>query len=578
MLNILKQFAIIPNIHPILVHFTIATVSISFIFHLLYVFGNTKLNNKWLDEIGIVARWCLWLAGFFSILTVLAGLHAYYTVLHDEAGHEAMQIHRNSAIISFVLILLTSTLSIVQYRKNLKPTYTLLGLLFLTQLSVLGTGYLGAEVVYRYGIGVIKAQTPDMQLNHNHHHGGKTSEQSHKHDMNKMDGMDMDHEHGDEDHDKKETHSDSSNNKTPLYWIDPMEPSVHYAKSGKSAMGMELVPVYPKSGAETSSQPANSIKLSQGYIDNLGVVTVPVTNGSMDNPISTYAYVEPDENKITYVTFYANGWVKHLLVRSKDTLVKKGQLLAQIYSPTIINAEQEYLMASTSNNKLLENAAVKKLNSLHVSSTQIEQLQRTKNVTQLINVYAPQNGIVAELNVREGDYITPETKIFNIVDLSSIWLIAQVFEKQAKWLKIGNPAIAKFASYPDKVWRGTVEYIYPQVDTQTRSLKARIRFDNPNLILKPNMYGNITIATAPTTDKLSIPEEAVIRYPNDNHVIVALGNGVFQVRRVTLGDEINGQIEILSGLTLSERVVKSGEFMLDSDANLNVAVDKLDNR
>lgn len=583
MLNIIKQFAIIPNIHPILVHFTIATVSISFVFHVLYMLGRFKFKqNTLLDEIEIVARWCLWLAGFFSILTVLAGLHAYYTVLHDEAGHEAMQIHRNSAVISFILILLASTLSIVQYRKKLNYNYAFLVLLFITQISVLTTGYLGAEVVYRYGIGVIKAQTPDMQLNHNHHHGsGKTLEQSPKHDMNKMDGMDMDHEHGhdDEDHDKQDVKQNSASDKTPAYWIDPMEPSVHYSKPGKSAMGMELVPVYPKSRDEngTSSQAANSIKLSQGYIDNLGVVTAPVVDSSMNNPISTYAYVEPDENKIAYVTFYANGWIKHLLIKSKDTPVKKGQLLAQIYSPTIINAEQEYLMASTSNNKLLENAAIKKLNALHVSGVQIQELQRTKSVAQLINVYAPQNGIITELNVRAGDYITPETKIFNIVDLSSIWLIAQVFEKQAQQLKVGNTASAKFAPYPDKVWHGSIEYIYPQVDAQTRSLKARIRFDNPNLILKPNMYGNITIATQPKANKLSIPEEAVIRYPNANRVIVALGNGVFQVRQVTLGDETNGQIEILSGLNLGERVVKSGEFMLDADANLNGAIDKLDN-
>ncbi|MBI2787034.1 MAG: efflux RND transporter periplasmic adaptor subunit [Legionella longbeachae] len=154
--------------------------------------------------------------------------------------------------------------------------------------------------------------------------------------------------------------------------------------------------------------------------------------------------------------------------------------------------------------------------------------------------------------------------------------ITSVFEKQAQWLKIGNEAIAKFATYPDKTWQGTVEYIYPQVDPQTRSLKARLRFDNPGLALKPNMYGNITIATSPKLGKLSIPEEAVIRGTNGNLVIVALGNGVFQVRKITLGNETNGQVEVLSGLNSGESVVKSGEFMLDSEANLNSALDKID--
>jgi Cu(I)/Ag(I) efflux system membrane fusion protein len=578
MLTSLKQFSIIPNIHPIFVHFTIATVSISFIFHIFYLLGSYRYKRSTLvSELGIVARWCLWLAGLFSILTVLAGLHAYYTVLHDEAGHLAMQTHRNSAIISFVLILLATTISIGQYRRKSEPNHLLLLILFITQISVLTTGYLGGEVVYRYGIGVIKAQTSDMQLSHNHHHhDNKTSEQSANQKMNGMDmsKMDMGHDHENNDKTNEDKTQNTPNNKAPIYWIDPMEPNVHYAKPGKSAMGMELVPVYSKPKDE--NQPKNSIKLPQGYVNNLGVVTVPVVSSNLANQISTYAYVESDENKIAYVTSYTNGWVRNLVVKSSDTQVKKGQLLAQIYSPTIINAEQEYLMAMQSNNKLLADAALKKLNAFHVSEVQIKQLQQTKTVSQLINIYAPQMGIISGLNIREGDYVTPETKLFNIVDLSSVWLIASVFEKQAQWLKVGNKAIAKFAAYPDKTWQGTVEYIYPQVDPQTRSLKARLRFDNPSLMLKPNMYGNITIATSPKLGKLSIPEEAVIRGANGNRVIVALGNGIFQVRKITLGDETNGQVEVLSGLNSGESVVKSGEFMLDSEANLNSAVDKLD--
>lgn len=372
----------------------------------------------------------------------------------------------------------------------------------------------------------------------------------------------------------KEYNTNIQNDKIPLYWIDPMEPGVHYAKAGKSAMGMELVPVYPKT--KDNDQPKNSIKIPQGYIDNLGVVTAPVINSNITNQISTYAYVESNESKIAYITSYTNGWVRNLIVKNSGATVKKGQLLAQIYSPTIINAQQEYLMAIQSDNKLLAMAALKKLNTFHVSDTQIQQLQKSKAINQLINIYAPQNGIIAELNVREGDYVTPETKLFNVLDLSSIWLIASVFEKQSQWLKVGNAAVAKFAAYPDKSWQGTVEYIYPQLDPQTRTLKARLHFDNPGLVLKPNMYANIIIATSPKLGKLSIPEEAVIYDVNGNRVVVALGNGLFQVRKITIGEETNGQVEVLSGLNLGELVVKSGEFMLDSEASLNSAIDKLD--
>ena len=566
-----KTFAIIPNIHPILVHFSVALISISFIMYVLeYIVKQLYLNKSIGIEAGIVARWCLWLAMFFVILTGLAGLHAYYTVPHDEYGHAAMQIHRNSAIISLTLILLIGIISIERFRHKKEPSLIFITGLFVTQLSVVVTGYLGGEVVFRYGIGVIKAQTKEMMIGHtHHHHDEKESNSNHSHDD--MGGMDMLHEHGE---DKTKNDTKDNVNKTPAYWIDPMEPTVHYSKPGKSAMGMELVPVLPK--LANASQLKNTITLPQSYIDNLGVATAPVTSSNLDNSITTYAYVEPSETKIAYVTVYANGWVRNLLVRSLGATVKKGQLLAQIYSPTIINAEEEYLLAIQNDNKILAAAAIKKLASFHVSEAQVGQLQKTRSASQLINIYAPQDGIVNELNVREGDYVSPGTKLFNIVDLSSVWLIAAVFEKQASWLKVGNAAIAKFAAYPDKSWQGTVEYIYPQLESQTRSLKARLRFNNPGLLLKPNMYGNIIIATSPKLGSLSIPSQAVIHDTNGNRVVVALGKGVFQVRKITLGEETGGRIEVLSGLSLGESVVKSGEFMLDSEANLSAATDRLD--
>lgn len=571
MLASLMHFAIIPNIHPILVHFTIALFSVSFILHAIYYFGMQKYaKTKLISEIEIVARWCLWLTIFFSTLTVLAGLYAYYTVPHNEAGHIAMGIHRNSAFISFSLILITGIYSILQFITHRKISLITLILLGITQISILITGYLGSEVVYRYGIGVIPAQTSEMMIGHSHHHEEEDTTAHTDENMSdmKMDSMDAPHEH------KANNDPEDNAKKVPLYWIDTMEPTVHYNKPGKSAMGMELIPVYSK--PTTSTDLKNTITLPRAYIDNLGVVSVPVMSGNLDNSINTYAYVEPAETNIAYVTVYANGWVRKLLVRSVGSPIKKGQLLAQIYSPIIINAEEEYLMANQSGNKVLAAAAIKKLTAFHVSTMQIQQLQQTHTASQLINIYAPQNGIVSELNVRDGDYVTPETKIFNVVDLSSVWLIAAVFEKQAKWLKVGNTAIAKFAAYPDKVWTGRVEYIYPQLDAQTRSLKARLRFDNPELLLKPNMYGNIIIATKPTLGSLSVPSQAIIHDAGGNRVIVALGKGVFQVRKVTLGEETNGIVEVLSGLNLGENVVKSGEFMLDSDASLNAASDRID--
>ena len=183
--SILKNFAIIPNIHPIFVHFTLALVSFSFIMYILeYLLKNLSSKNSFVIEFDIVARWCLWASMIFVILTVLAGLHAYYTVPHDEDGHMAMQIHKNAAIASFILILLVGGISIWRFKNKKEPSLIFIALLFLTQLSVVTTAYLGAEVVFRYGVGVIKAQTPDMMIGHHHHKS-----------MPDMPSADDDHDH-----------------------------------------------------------------------------------------------------------------------------------------------------------------------------------------------------------------------------------------------------------------------------------------------------------------------------------------------------------------------------------------------
>lgn len=166
-----EHFQIIPNIHPIFVHFTVALVSIAFILHGLAYLGSFRASIKeasWLKEIAVTGRWCLWLAMVFVVLTVLAGLQAYFTVLHNEAGHEAMQIHRNAALISLLLILLTGCVSIKRFIKKQSISLAFMILFGLTQVSVLTTAYLGAEVVFRYGVGVIAAQTPDMMEGHHH--------------------------------------------------------------------------------------------------------------------------------------------------------------------------------------------------------------------------------------------------------------------------------------------------------------------------------------------------------------------------------------------------------------------------
>ncbi len=359
--------------------------------------------------------------------------------------------------------------------------------------------------------------------------------------------------------------------KKPMYWIDTMEPTIHYPGPGKSRMNMELVPVYPDDQNDQSG-----VRISPDVINNLGVRTAPVTKGELTRRIEAVGYIEPNENKISHIHSHSDGWIHTLYVNTVGAPVKEDQILMQVYSPELVNAQEEYLIALDSKDKDLIDASIKKLQTLHISDQQIQQLIKTKKSSQLIDIHSPQDGIVTELNVREGMHITPETDMISLVDLATIWMIAQVYEDQAGWVKNGELAEAKVSSIPDKIWKGEVEYIYPQVDPTTRTLKVRLRFDNKEGILKPNMYANISLLAEPKSDVLSIPLEALIRSSEGDRVIISTGDGHFQVRPVTTGIESGEQVEILSGLNEGDRVVISGQFLIDSEANLNAGLQRIE--
>lgn len=365
-------------------------------------------------------------------------------------------------------------------------------------------------------------------------------------------------------------HSPQSSKK-PLYWVDSMEPTIHYPGPGKSRMGMELTPVYPDASINESS-----VRISPAVVNNLGVRTAVVTQGTFDRRIETVGYVEPNENEISHIHTYAEGWVRKLNVKTVGEAVKKNQVVLQLYSPALVTVQEEYLIALGSGNQSLIDASYKRLQAFHISDEQIKQLKDTRKSSELVNVYSHQDGVVTMLNIREGMHVTPDTEMMSIVDLSSIWMIAQVYEDEASWVKIGEKAQAKLSAFPDKVWDGVVEYIYPQVDPTTRTLQIRFKFNNPGGILKPNMYANISLFVEAKSDVLSIPMEALIRSSQGNRVIVKLNDGQFQARDVKTGIESGERVEVLSGLKAGENVVISGQFLIDSETNLQAGLERID--
>lgn len=356
-----------------------------------------------------------------------------------------------------------------------------------------------------------------------------------------------------------------------LYWVAPMDPNYRRDEPGKSPMGMDLVPVY----AGDQSTDANTVNISASVENNLGVRTVIAESGRLWRRISAVGTVEEDESKIRHVHLRTEGWIEQTYVNSVGDTVQQGQLLLEIYAPAVVNAQNEFLQALRRGESGLIGAARDKLVALGVDDRDISALRDQRKVSQTMRVWAPASGVVTALNAREGMYVMPSHDLMSLTDLSSVWLDAEVYESQAGWLSVGQAAEARLGYLPGQVFEGTVSYVYPVLDPNARTLRARLRFDNPDLQLKPNMYAQVAIFGGAMSDILSVPAEAVIRSGTMNRVVVALGEGAYQVREVETGTESGSWIEILRGLEEGERVVTSSQFLIDSEASLSGAIQRL---
>ena len=308
-----------------------------------------------------------------------------------------------------------------------------------------------------------------------------------------------------------------------LYWVAPMDPSYRRGEPGKSPMGMDLVPVYAETGADS-----NDVHINAAVEQSLGVRTIKAERRSLWRNVEATGYVGFDESRVSQINLRTEGWIERLLIKNEGERVKKGQLLFEIYSPQIVNAQKEYVQAKRRNDAQMMAASEEKLLALGMVRADIERLAKTSKVTNTVQVLAPQDGIVTRLNVREGMFVKPATEIMSLVDLSSVWLQAEVFESQTDWVMESQSAEARLNYLPGEVFNGRVDYIYPVLDPKTRTLQVRLRFDNPGERMKPNMYARVTIFGKSHPGALSIPREALIRGQDADRVVVALGTGPFR--------------------------------------------------
>jgi len=360
--------------------------------------------------------------------------------------------------------------------------------------------------------------------------------------------------------------STMSDEKKPLYWVAPMDANYRKDKAGKSPMGMDLVPVYDDGGKGPDEGPG-TIRISPNVINNLGVRTVAATYRTLHSQINTVGFVTYDEDQLVHIHPRVQGWIEKLYVNAVGDTVEKNQALYDIYSPELVNAQEELLLALASKNKRLLVAAQNRLKALKFSLANINKLKKDKKVQQFVTFYAPQRGIVKQLDIREGFYVKPETMMLSIADLSQVWVKADIFERDVAQVSMGDMVSMSLDYLPNKLWQGSIEHVHPMINPKTRTATVRIRFDNENGELKPNMFAQISIDTSAGEQALLIPKEALIRTGNQNRVVLALGEGSFKSVEVAVGRYDSESVEILQGLSEGEKVVSSAQFLLDSESS-----------
>ena len=362
------------------------------------------------------------------------------------------------------------------------------------------------------------------------------------------------------------------------YWRSPMNPTEIYDNPGKSAMGMDLVPVYEDAlvgGVEVVVDPVTQ--------QNMGLRKAIVEKKPLTHTIRTYGHITSDETRTAQISSKVGGWIEKLHVDFTGMFVEKGQPLFEIFSPELLAAQEEFLTTirslkhrSSGGSKDLLASSRRRLQYFDISESEIQIIEKTGEVKKTLMIRSPISGHVIERKIEEGTFVKPGTMIYRISDLSRVWVEAHIYEYELPWVTQGQEAEMILPYQPGKMYSGTVSYVYPYLQPKTRDVVIRLEFDNPDLSLKPDMYANVRINTATGKEGLVIPSEAVIRSGERNVVFVTRDENKFLPRNVTLGLSLdNGMVQVLEGLAPGETIVTSGQFLIDSESKLKEAVQKM---
>ena len=369
------------------------------------------------------------------------------------------------------------------------------------------------------------------------------------------------------------------------YWVAPMDPTFIRDEPGKSPMGMDLVPVY-----EDQSTGGSTISIDPVTAQNMGVRTEKAQRRTLQRAIKTIGIVDYMEPKQFSINTKINGWVEKLYVNETGQPVKKGQRILDLYSPDLVTAQEEYLLAlenydAVKNSPFPEvvdgaqrllDASRSRLSFWDISERQISQLETSRKASRTLTIHAPYKGIVTKKNVESGMFVKSGMELLKIADISKVWVHADIYEYELPWVKVGQRADVVLPFVGGETIQGEISYIYPFVEAKTRTVKARIELDNHNLELKPDMFVNIRIQSEAVENALTIPIEAVLYSGEKNTIFIALEKGKFEPRQIKTGVQNEaGYIEVVQGLLDGESVVTSAQFMLDSESKLRAAIAKM---
>jgi Cu(I)/Ag(I) efflux system membrane fusion protein/cobalt-zinc-cadmium efflux system membrane fusion protein len=370
-----------------------------------------------------------------------------------------------------------------------------------------------------------------------------------------------------------------------LYYRDAMNPSNTSPHPGKAPDGMDMVPVY----ADEAGEESGTVRIDPTVVQNIGVTTETAAIRNLTKEISASTTLELNETAVTIVTTKVMGWIENLYVDYTGQSVKKGQPLLTIYSPDLVSTQEEYLQALQYRNTLsagspeavesameLVESSRRRLLNWDISEAQIDLIAKSGTPLKAMTMYSPAGGVVLEKQVQAGQNVTPGMELYKIADLSRVWAIADVYQDDLPFIKIGTRAVIDVASDSGKEFSGRVEFISPVLDAVTKTASVRITIRNtPDCILKPRMFVTVRLASPAAVKALSVSQQAILHTGKRDVVVVALGNGRFRPQELKLGVSADGFTQVLSGLTEGQVVVTSSQFLIDAESNLRAAIGQM---